>query len=90
MSSMFDEMMTSAFNVFMMVCVYAMTNAVVDISNSLRSINVDISNSLRSIKASTGGINHYLFVLNRELRIYNSISQELSAEKTSVPAADSF
>jgi hypothetical protein len=48
---MFDEMMTSAFNVFMMVCVYAMTNAV-----------VDISNSLRSIKSSTENINHYLFV----------------------------
>ena len=79
MNSMFDEMMTSAFNVFMMVCVYAMTNAV-----------VDISNSLRSIKSSTENINHYLFVLNRELRIYNSVSQELSAEKTSVPTADSF
>jgi hypothetical protein len=89
MNSMFDEMITSAFNVFMMVCVYAMTNAVVDISNSLRSIK-SCTDDLRSIKASIAGMNHYLFVLNRELRIYNSISEELSAEKTSVPTADSF
>ena len=86
---MFHEMMTSAFNVFMMVCVYAMTNAVVDISNSLRSIK-SCTDDLRSINASIAGMNHYLFVLNRELRIYNSVSQELSAEKTSVPTADSF
>ena len=77
---MFHEMMTSAFNVFMMVCVYAMANAVVDISNSLRSIK-SCTDDLRSIKASIAGMNHYLFVLIRELRIYNSISEELSAEK---------
>ena len=65
---MFSEIITSIFYGFVMMCVYTATNALMDISKSL-----DL------IKSSTENVNHYLFVLNRELKIYNSIWREASA-----------
>ena len=76
---MFIELVTSVFYGFIMVCVYAITNAV-----------VDISDSMRQIKASTEAINHYLFILNREFKIYNSIKHDKTPETTSILTADSF
>jgi hypothetical protein len=75
----FAEMASSAFNVFMMVCAYAIMNAV-----------VEISKSLRGIKSSTEAMNHYLFILTRELRKHNSVSWEPTAENTSMPKSDSL
>ena len=63
---MYAEMASSTFNVFIMVCVYAITNAIIDISKSLCSIN------------------HYLFVSNRDHRIFQQKSQELSKQNTSL------
>jgi hypothetical protein len=65
---MFSEIIKSIFYGFVMMCVYTATNALMDISKSL-----DL------IKSSTENVNHYLFVLNRELKIYNSIWREASA-----------
>jgi hypothetical protein len=76
---MFIELVTSVFYGFIMVCVYAITNAV-----------VDISDSMRQIKASTEAINHYLSILNREFKIYNSIKHDKTPETTSILTADSF
>ena len=83
---MFVELMTSVYYGFIMVCVYAATSAIVDMSENHKRI----SESLKQGRESAESISHYLFVLNREFKIYNSINHETHSTDTSIPTADSL